>query len=232
MLDVLFSVLKSLDDLWIRIGTIFSLKSWIRIRNTFQPNELTNGVSGSNRRYHSPLPGLCCHYLDYAATAWIVPPLYLDWSACNSFAGAATRSLGLGFAFCVILCRGVGAPHLQQHRSQCIMSWVSIPASSDTVESEGRQMKQSWISYIKNKKKSKIIPPLYIMNITLLKPVLRIRIRSRRIHMFWASWIRIPIRYLTQRYGSGSFDHQAKIVRKPWFLLFCNSFWLLSLKNE
>jgi hypothetical protein len=33
----------------------------------------------------------------------------------------------------------------------------SIPASSDTVESEGRQMKQYWISYIikeKNQKKS------------------------------------------------------------------------------
>ncbi len=28
----------------------------------------------------------------------------------------------------------------------------SIPASSDTVESEGRQMKQCWIKYIKNKK--------------------------------------------------------------------------------
>jgi hypothetical protein len=31
----------------------------------------------------------------------------------------------------------------------------SIPASSDTVESEGRQMKQYWISYIKNKKNAK-----------------------------------------------------------------------------
>ncbi len=30
----------------------------------------------------------------------------------------------------------------------------SIPASADTVESEGRQMKQRWISYIKRKKKS------------------------------------------------------------------------------
>ncbi len=32
----------------------------------------------------------------------------------------------------------------------------SIPASSDTVESEGRQMKQCWISYIKEKFKKKI----------------------------------------------------------------------------
>ncbi len=31
----------------------------------------------------------------------------------------------------------------------------SIPASSDTVESEGRQMKQCWISYIKKKKNPK-----------------------------------------------------------------------------
>jgi hypothetical protein len=35
----------------------------------------------------------------------------------------------------------------------------SFPASSDTVESEGRQMKQCWIMYIKIKKIKKI-PPL------------------------------------------------------------------------
>ncbi len=32
----------------------------------------------------------------------------------------------------------------------------SIPASSDTVESEGRQMKQCWIQYIEKKKNQKI----------------------------------------------------------------------------
>ncbi len=32
----------------------------------------------------------------------------------------------------------------------------SIPASSDTVESEGRQMNQCWITYIKRKKEKKI----------------------------------------------------------------------------
>ncbi len=34
----------------------------------------------------------------------------------------------------------------------------SIPASSDTVESEGRQMKQCWISYIKKEKNLKKFP--------------------------------------------------------------------------
>ncbi len=32
-------------------------------------------------------------------------------------------------------------------------SWISIPVSSDTVESEGRQMKQCWIKYIKKPNK-------------------------------------------------------------------------------
>jgi hypothetical protein len=27
---------------------------------------------------------------------------------------------------------------------------------------------------------------------------------------------------ISQRYGSGSFYHHAKIVRKSWFLLFCD----------
>jgi len=35
----------------------------------------------------------------------------------------------------------------------------SIPASSDSVESEGRQMKQCWINYIKNPKN----PPVSII---------------------------------------------------------------------
>ncbi len=43
---------------------------------------------------------------------------------------------------------------------------------------------------------------------------------------FWASLIRIRIR--SHKYGSGSgsgfFHHQAKIVRKPWFVLFCDFF--------
>jgi hypothetical protein len=46
--------------------------------------------------------------------------------------------------------------------SQCRLSGSvlgSIPASSDTVESEGRQMKQCWISYIK-RKYPKIPPPM------------------------------------------------------------------------
>jgi hypothetical protein len=30
---------------------------------------------------------------------------------------------------------------------------------------------------------------------------------------------------ICQRYGSGSFYHQAKIVKKPRFLLFCTFFW-------
>ncbi len=30
--------------------------------------------------------------------------------------------------------------------------------------------------------------------------------------------------FVSQRYGSPSFYHQAKIVRKPWFLLFCDFF--------
>jgi hypothetical protein len=33
----------------------------------------------------------------------------------------------------------------------CPASWILIPASSDTVESEGRQMKQCWIKFWKNK---------------------------------------------------------------------------------
>ena len=35
-----------------------------------------------------------------------------------------------------------------------LMILGSIPASSNTVESEGRQMKQGWIAYIKKEKKS------------------------------------------------------------------------------
>jgi hypothetical protein len=34
----------------------------------------------------------------------------------------------------------------------------------------------------------------------------------------------------SQRYGSGTFDHQAKIVRNPLFLLFCDFF--MTLKND
>ncbi len=34
---------------------------------------------------------------------------------------------------------------------------------------------------------------------------------------------------VSQRYGSGSFYYQAKIVRKPWFLLFCDFFMTLEL---
>ncbi len=47
-------------------------------------------------------------------------------------------------------------------------------------------------------------------------PVLRIRIRIRihRIQMFWASRIRSRTESISQIYGSGSFYHQAKIVRK------------------
>ncbi len=37
-----------------------------------------------------------------------------------------------------------------------------------------------------------------------------------RVHMFWASGSVIIL------YGSGSFHQQAKKVRKPWFLLFCD----------
>ncbi len=135
----------SLNVLWvrIRIGNIFSLKCWIRNRNTvFSQMKLRSQVQ----------------IVPFAATR-IVWPLYLDWSACNSFAGAATRSLGLGFAFSVILCCGIGAPHLQ-HRSQ------------------------------------------YLMNITLLKPVLRIR--SRRIcTCFWPPGS--GSRSVSQRKGPGSF---------------------------
>jgi hypothetical protein len=43
----------------------------------------------------------------------------------------------------------------------------SIPASSDTVESEGRHMKQSWIVYIKKKKILKN-SPLEILRLGLL----------------------------------------------------------------
>ncbi len=45
-------------------------------------------------------------------------------------------------------------------------------------------------------------------------------IRMIRTVDFWASRIRIRIRHYL--YGSGSFSHQAKIVRKnPWFLILC-----------
>ncbi len=37
----------------------------------------------------------------------------------------------------------------------------SIPASSDTVESEGRQMKQYWIQYIEEKKILKNPPVVF-----------------------------------------------------------------------
>ncbi len=32
--------------------------------------------------------------------------------------------------------------------------------------------------------------------------------------------------------GSGSFYHQAKIIKKPWILLFCDSLWIFSLKTD
>jgi hypothetical protein len=47
----------------------------------------------------------------------------------------------------------------------------------------------------------------------MIEAVLRIRIRIRRIHMF----LDLPDPYpdfISQRYGSGAFYHQAKIVRK------------------
>ncbi len=37
---------------------------------------------------------------------------------------------------------------------------------------------------------------------------------------------------ITTRYGSGSFYNQTKIVRKPKFLLFCDFFIFLSMKNH
>ncbi len=36
----------------------------------------------------------------------------------------------------------------------------------------------------------------------------------------------------SQRYGSGSFYLHAKIIRKIWILLFCDSFWLFIFKNN
>ncbi len=47
-------------------------------------------------------------------------------------------------------------------------------------------------------------------------------------HVFGPPWSRSGS--TCQRYGS--FCHQAKIVRKPWFLLFCDFFMILSLKND
>jgi hypothetical protein len=34
---------------------------------------------------------------------------------------------------------------------------------------------------------------------------------------------------ISQRYGTGAFYHQAKIVRKTWILLFCDFFWTFYL---
>ncbi len=70
--------------------------------------------------------------------------------------------------------------------SQCRMVATvlgSIPASSDTVESEGRQMKQCWISYIK-KGKPKKSPFIYsgkiMLNVaeTIFVNILSIKISS------------------------------------------------------
>jgi hypothetical protein len=36
---------------------------------------------------------------------------------------------------------------------------------------------------------------------------------------------------ISLRYGSGSFCHQATLVKKPWFLIFCDFFDFLSFKN-
>ncbi len=63
----------------------------------------------------------------------------------------------------------------------------SIPASSDTVESEGRQMKQCWITYIKEKTKSpfqKIVGSIINVNSYpfLLPPSLAPAVR------YWAPW--------------------------------------------
>jgi hypothetical protein len=43
----------------------------------------------------------------------------------------------------------------------------------------------------------------------------------------WKPELWIRIRSVSRRYGSGSFYHQAKIRKKPWFLLFMTSLWLL-----
>ncbi len=56
------------------------------------------------------------------------------------------------FFLCMRSSRVVAASECQCQ--SCATVLRSIPASSGTVESEGRQMKQCWIEYTKNSKKS------------------------------------------------------------------------------
>ncbi len=56
---------------------------------------------------------------------------------------------------------------------------------------------------------------------------------SGRSKNMWIRWIRIRNTATRYGFGSGSFYHQAKIVRKPWFQLFCDFLMtFLSLKND
>jgi hypothetical protein len=78
----------------------------------------------------------------------------------------------------------------------------SIPASSDTVESEGRQMMQWWIKYIKNKKNQK--NPLFFLTTSNLNS--------------GNTWVRALLLELLNRHccgsGSGSGSRRAKMTPK------------------
>ncbi len=59
----------------------------------------------------------------------------------------------------------------------------SIPASSDTVESEGRQLKQCWMPYIKKKKIQKSPPKkIYMFQQIELRFELKTAATARQIY--------------------------------------------------
>ncbi len=84
----------------------------------------------------------------------------------------------------------------------------SIPASSDTVESEGRQMKQCWMKYIK---KQKFLFTLFQsdfhrVSFNALGFLLRQNLTPRSILQFFMLWRKIS-RYFTFKIPSPSYIH-------------------------
>ncbi len=74
---------------------------------------------------------------------------YLSWTAAIDFFFFWTCSFLWKYIFPLPLSPVGQSVLLSIPKSQ--QSWVPIPASSDTVESKGRQIKQCWITYIKRK---------------------------------------------------------------------------------
>ncbi len=152
-------------SLWIQIHA--DVKSWIRIR-------ILSGSETQTNYYNSWLVGL---------DGWLVDWLVGWLGCCLPECSLMVLLYESGDPLLSLKHRSIHAEHetrtqteqyvatyqygwdlakwLERLTANVVVATVlsSIPASSDTVESEGRQMKQCWIEYIKKVKKTKN-PPL------------------------------------------------------------------------